>query len=233
MFNMNFKKFNLVILLLTLTNCQSQDKVVLVEQLSQKYCKAIENIEMNGKSNQVILEDMLVAAKAVSSENTDLVNTIKKEIAKEIKSTDEKNIGYAFATDFVTNLMENCPSYFKMGRAIIERPTETNGTIEYVSNRVQGFMAKWQNLPLNELYKRANDSIITNIDYSNSYFSDYKSEDQWTNVQPITDIHIHLLNTSDTYFKAFLVNEQFRAMGLPAEDFPRANVIEFEFQEID
>ena len=230
---MNFNKSYLAISFLLLISCQAQKKDVLVEKLSQKYCKAIENIEMNGKSNQVILEDMLVAAKAVSSENTDLVNTIKKEIAIEIKSTDEKKIGYAFATDFVTNLMENCPSYFKMGRAIIERPTETNGTIKYVSNRVQDFMAKWQNLPLNELYKRANDSIITNIDYSNSYFSDYKSEDQWTNIKPITDIHLNLLNTSDTYFKAFLVNEQSRAMGLPAEDFPQARVIEWEFQEID
>ncbi|WP_215939074.1 hypothetical protein [Zobellia uliginosa] len=230
---MNFNKSYLAISFLLLISCQAQKKDVLVEKLSQKYCKAIENIEMNGKSNQVILEDMLVAAKAVSSENTDLVNTIKKEIAIEIKSTDEKKIGYAFATDFVTNLMENCPSYFKMGRAIIERPTETNGTIKYVSNRVQDFMAKWQNLPLNELYKRANDSIITNIDYSNSYFSDYKSEDQWTNIKPITDIHLNLLNTSDTYFKAFLVNEQSRAMGLPAEDFPQARVIQWEFQEID
>ncbi|CAM4375257.1 hypothetical protein ZORO111903_16925 [Zobellia roscoffensis] len=230
---MNFKKFNLVILLLTLTNCQSQDKVVLVEQLSQKYCKAIENIEMNGKSHQVILEDMLVAAKTINSENTDLIKTVRKEIAQEIKSTDEKKIGYAFATDFVTNLMEKCPSYLKIARTQVAIPKKTNGTVEYVSKRVKGFLEEWKDMPLNQLYKRANDSIITNIDYSNSYFSDYKSEDQWTNIKPITDIHLNLLNTSDTYFKAFLVNEQSRAMGLPAEDFPQARVIEWEFQEID
>ncbi|WP_276166916.1 hypothetical protein [Zobellia alginiliquefaciens] len=230
---MNFNKSYLAIFFLLLISCQAQKKDVLVEKLSQKYCKAIENIEMNGKSHQVILEDMLVAAKTINSENTDLIKTVRKGIAQEIKSTDEKKIGYAFATDFVTNLMEKCPSYLKMARTQITKLKETNGTVEYVSKRVKGFLEEWKDMPFNQLYKRANDSIITSIDYSNSYFSDYKSEDQWTNIKPITDIHVHLLNTSDTYFKAFLVNEQSRAMGLPAEDFPQARVIEWEFQEID
>ena len=210
-------------------NLNEEDKV---QKLSQKYCITLSHIETNDEADEDVLKQMMLAASDLGEENKELTQELKQDIANRIKSTDNRRIAYVFATEFVSDLLKTCPTYSKLVRLQLPKAEKKNKTITYVSDRVKGFMKEWEHLALPEIYDRATDSIVTNLGYAGSSYSDYGTIDPYVQ-EPINDIHIQLLYTSDVYFKSFLANEQLRAMGVAAKNFPVGVQRKWNFSEIE
>jgi len=199
------KQFALIIALLIL-GFSSFAQQYSYDFLADKYCTELEKSDFTNKTPEEINYTFFNAGNEIRKTYADTISKIGALIRHNNDTITDSQIAYQFTNQYLITMINNCKYYLAVNRLLIDSCPAENKSLQYIGLKVNQYFALNPQLNADEIQKQSlkiiGDALMDIHDQIEADYSEGLS-----NPQLITDIRVYLLHKSDTYLKAWLINQ--------------------------